>query len=211
MELASAAALNTAGVNIDDVAHLDLYSCFGSSINLALDALGMKANDPRGVTVTGGLPFSGGAGSDYLTHSIAAMADVLRGDPNSLGLVSGVGMHLTKHVFGVYSSTPPGSRLVPADQAAAQARLDARPNKAITDAAPHATRARVATYTVAHARDGEPEWGLALCDLPGGTRCYARVEDPNLLRHVEQVEWVGTDVWLSPEPSDRGTINVVRP
>ena len=74
-----------------------------------LDALGLAADDPRGFTVTGGLPFAGGAGSDYMTHSIATMATTLRDDPGSLGLVSGVGMHMTKHVYGVYSTTP-GSR-----------------------------------------------------------------------------------------------------
>ena len=51
----------SAGVGIDDVAHLDLYSCFASSIDFALDALGHRpATDGRGVTVTGGLPFAGG-------------------------------------------------------------------------------------------------------------------------------------------------------
>ena len=80
-------ALDAAGVGIDDVAHLDLYSCFPSSVGFALDALGLEADDPRGFTVTGGLPFAGGAGSDYMTHSIAAMVDVLRDDPGSLGLV----------------------------------------------------------------------------------------------------------------------------
>src|SRR5207237_5855907 len=95
MEAASAEALRVAGVGVDDLAHLDLYSCFGSSVNFALDALGLPADDPRGVTVTGGLPFAGGAGSDYMTHSIAALTDVLRADPGSVGLVSGVGMHMT--------------------------------------------------------------------------------------------------------------------
>ena len=35
----------------------------------------------RSLTVTGGLPYHGGAGSDYMTHSIATMADVLRARP----------------------------------------------------------------------------------------------------------------------------------
>ena len=43
------------------------------------DALGLDADDPRGVTVTGGLPFAGGAGSNYLTHAIAAMVDAPAG------------------------------------------------------------------------------------------------------------------------------------
>jgi acetyl-CoA C-acetyltransferase len=135
----------------------------------------------------------------------------LRGDPDSVGLVSGVGMHLTKHVFGVYSTTPPAAPLVPADQAAIQGRLDSRPTRAIAGLAPEGAPATVATYTVAHARTGEPEWGLAVCDLADGTRCYARVEDPDLLGHIEQVEWGGAKVDLCPRATDHGPINLVRP
>ena len=64
MVAASSAALKSAGASIDDVAHIDLYSCFASSVNVALDSLQISADDPRApFTVTGGLPFSGGAGS----------------------------------------------------------------------------------------------------------------------------------------------------
>ena len=34
------------------------------------------------------------------------MSGVLRQDPGTVGLVSGVGMHMTKHVFGVYRAEP---------------------------------------------------------------------------------------------------------
>jgi acetyl-CoA C-acetyltransferase len=94
MGAASAEALRCAGASIDDVAHLDLYSCFASSVHLACDALGLAVDDPRGLTVTGGLPFAGGAGSNYLLHSIATMVDVLRADPGSLGIVSGLCMQI---------------------------------------------------------------------------------------------------------------------
>jgi acetyl-CoA C-acetyltransferase len=186
-------ALATAGLGVDDLAHLDLYSCFASSVHLALDALGVAEDDPRGVTVTGGLPFAGGAGSDYLTHSIATMVDVLRADPGSAGMVSGVGMHLTKHVAGVYS-TEPGPLEVPDLDALQEGITAAHPPVPITDTA--AGPATVATYTVAHGRDGAPEWGLAVCDLPDGNRAYARIEDAALLREVEATEWVGAPVDL---------------
>ncbi|MDZ7731930.1 MAG: hypothetical protein U5R31_01375 [Acidimicrobiia bacterium] len=147
MHAASADALRRAGVRIDDVAHLDLYSCFGSSIRFALDALGLSPDDSRGVTVTGGLPFAGGPGSGYMLHSIATMVDVLRDGPGSLGLVSGVGMHMTKHVYAVYGTTP--SSIGEPDRHL-QARLDTTPPRAIRDT--HDGHATVATYTVAHAR-----------------------------------------------------------
>src|SRR5437764_916775 len=108
MKQVSRAALGMAGAGVDDVSHLDLYSCFASSVLFARDALGFKdgAYD-RPLTVTGGLPFSGGAGSDYMTHSIATMADRLRKDPGSFGIVRRLGMHMTKHQHAAYSYERP--------------------------------------------------------------------------------------------------------
>src|ERR1700693_2917337 len=54
MGTASKRALSASGIDIDDVAHLDLYSCFASALNLACDALGLRGDDSRGLTVTGG-------------------------------------------------------------------------------------------------------------------------------------------------------------
>jgi acetyl-CoA C-acetyltransferase len=206
MAAASAGAMGSAGVTIDDIAHLDLYSCFASTLNLACDALGIHPDDPRGLTVTGGLPFSGGAGSDYMTHSIATMVEVLRQDPGSIGMVSGVGMHLTKHVYGVYSTEPGQAAPGPPDTAAVSEALGAGSVRAIRDVA--AGPAEVATYTVAHGRDGLPEWGLAVCDLPEGDRCYARIEDADLLAEIEAREWIGTTVDLVPGD---GNVNLVKP
>ena len=189
MVAGSRAALGAAAVGIDDVAHLDLYSCFGSSVNFARDALGIQADDARPLTVTGGLPYYGGAGSDYLTHSIATMARVLREDPGAFGMVSGVGMHMTKHVFGVYSTEPGPAAPVP------PAPSPEPPVVAILDT--YAGPAAVATYSVVHGRDGEPEWGIAVCDLPGGGRCYAKMLDPDLLRSAEEDELVGRAVTLA--------------
>ena len=47
METVASAALGGAGIGIDDVAHLDLYSCFGSSVNFMRDAPGIKLEDSR--------------------------------------------------------------------------------------------------------------------------------------------------------------------
>ncbi|MHB8669465.1 MAG: thiolase C-terminal domain-containing protein [Acidimicrobiales bacterium] len=207
MAAASAEAMARAGVGVDDVAHLDLYSCFASSVNFALDALGLDGRDRRSpFTVTGGLPFSGGAGSNYLSHSIAAMAEVLRSDPDSVGLVSGVGMHMTKHVFGLYSTRPPAGGELRPPHPAVQAGLDALPRCAIVDT--HVGPAKVASYTVAHGRDGAPAWGLAICDVAPGVRAYARVEgdDQDLLADLESSEWVGRTVELVPGDGARNRV-----
>jgi len=195
MEAASAEALRIAHAGIDDIAHFDLYSCFGASLNLARDALGITAGDPRPVTVTGGLPYHGGPGSGYMTHAIAQMARVLREHAGELGLTSGVGMTNTKHVFGVYSTTP-GTPTVP-DAAAIQARLDAGGHTPIVER--HEGDATVATYSVVHGRHGEPEWGLVVCDLPDAEgRAYAKLLDPAALATAELDELIGQSVRLRP-------------
>jgi acetyl-CoA C-acetyltransferase len=201
MAAAGAEALRGARTSIDEVAHLDLYSCFASSVHLACDALGIDPRDPaetRPLTVTGGLPFSGGAGSSYVMHSLATMVEVLRRDPGSRGLVSGVGMHMTKHVYAVYSSAPPAERPAPPD-AQLQARLDAE-HPAVPVVDRHEGPATIASGTVVHGRDGSAEWGLVVVDVPGG-RAYGRVEDPALLAALESEECVGRAVELTPGPA----------
>jgi acetyl-CoA C-acetyltransferase len=189
MASASAAALTAAGAGIDDVAHLDLYSCFASSLSFAVDALGLAPDDPRGLTVTGGLPFAGGPGSGYLLHSTASMTEVLRSDPGSLGLISGVGMHMTKHAFALWSTEPPASE--PSTSIRGGPTPDTVP---ITNS--YRGPATVATYSVVHGRDGAAQWGLVVADLPDGTRTYGRVEDPDLLVEAEEREWVGATIHL---------------
>jgi acetyl-CoA C-acetyltransferase len=201
MAAASAQALAGAGVGVDDVAHFDLYSCFPSSLHFAADALGMQPMDPRGLTVTGGLAYHGGPASGYLTHSIAAMVERLRADAGAAGLVSGVGMHMTKHVFGVYSTeagavTPPAGVPPPAK---------------IPVVATHDGAATVAGYSVVHDRDGGPARALLVCDLPGGARTYATLTDVDACRRAEEEELVGEAVLLRSVRVDGalgpGTVN----
>ena len=195
MAAAASAALAGAGVGTDDVAHLDLYSCFASSVCFALDALGIGPGDPRAqaVTQTGGLPYHGGPGSNYMTHSLAAMAETLRDDPGSFGVVSGVGMHMQKHAYGVWSITP-GTGVI-ADPAAYAA---AAPAVGIVGSP--SGPATVVTYSVLHGRDGEPERALLICDLPEGGRCYALLDGgPDARREAEVTELIGRRVTLTPK------------
>jgi acetyl-CoA C-acetyltransferase len=192
MVTASSAALAGAGIGVDDVAHFDLYSCFASSVNFALDALGVAEDDPRGVTQTGGLPYHGGPGSNYMTHSLAAMAETLRADPGTFGVTSGVGMHMQKHAYGVWSTEPgagPGpvtpAAVAPAGAAAATSIVESPGGSAV-----------VATYSVQHGRDGGPESAVLVCNLPGGGRCYAKL-DGDLL-DAETDELIGRTVTLTP-------------
>jgi acetyl-CoA C-acetyltransferase len=208
MRAASTTGLQQAGITIDDVAHLDLYSCFASSLHFAQDALGITPSDTRALTVTGGLPYHGGPGSGYLTHSIATMVDRLRAEPGSFGMVSGVGMHMTKHVFGVYSSIP--GTLAPHGSEAPGTTHDDEVAITVT----YEGDATVCAYSVVHGRDGAPEWGVLVCDLPDGSRAYAKLLDADDLAAAEQTELVGRAVRLSATtangPMGEQSVNVAR-
>ncbi len=79
-------ALAAAGLDTDDVARFDLYSCFPSAVQVAMRALGIADDDPRPLTVTGGLGFAGGPVNNYPTHAIARMVEVLPHRPGQLRL-----------------------------------------------------------------------------------------------------------------------------
>jgi len=198
MAAASAEALRIAGADVDDVVFFDLYSCFASSLHFACDALGIRTDDPRGVTVTGGLPYHGGPASGYLTHSIAEMVERLRSEPEAVGLVSGVGMHMTKHVFGVYRASP--GTVGPPDAAGAQAAVDRAGSTELV--AEHDGQATVIAYSVVHDRDGSPAWALLVCDLPSGGRAYAQARAQALCVDAETNELVGRTVTLTPHTVD---------
>ena len=203
MAVTSRAALATAGVAVDDIAHMDLYSCFISSVCFAIDALGLDVGTvgagKRPVTVTGGLPYHGGPGSDYVMHSLAAMAEQLRSDPGSIGLVSGIGMHMAKHLFGIWSTDPGGAAAggaTPPDREELARRV-AEELEVVPVTETAEGPATVATYSVLHARQGHPELGTLVCDLPDGSRCYAVMTDPDALAEAERNELVGQKIQLT--------------
>ena len=62
-----------AGIGIDQIDYIDLYSCFPVAVEIGAEELGLSLDDPRGFTITGGLPYAGGPGNNYAMHGIAAM------------------------------------------------------------------------------------------------------------------------------------------
>ena len=100
-------ALAGAGIEAAQVGAADLYSCFPIAVWVAMDALGMTLDDPRSLTLTGGLPFFGGPGNNYATHGIAEMVHWLRAQPEpAYGVVGANGGYLSKHAVGVYANMP---------------------------------------------------------------------------------------------------------
>jgi acetyl-CoA C-acetyltransferase len=181
-ELASSPAIRTAGgallehagLSIDQIAHVDLYSCFPSAVQIAAAELGLALDEEsRPLTVTGGLTFAGGPGNNYSSHAIATMAARLREDPGSFGLVTALGWYATKHALGVYSTAPPRRPFREIDAGTLIERPPAR--RARTD---FGGTAPIEAYTVPYSRDGEPEAAIVTALTPDGDRALARSNDP---------------------------------
>jgi acetyl-CoA C-acetyltransferase len=178
-----------AGVDLADIGHIDLYSCFPVAVEIGARELGLATDDPRGLTVTGGLPYMGGPGNNYAMHSIAVMMDRLRQDRGAYGLVTANGWFLTKQSTGIYSTTPPSTPFDRQDPKVLQAQIDALPHPPVIEQ-PNGP-ARIEAYTVVHGREGYL-MGIVIGRDAEGRRFVAHTpDDPETLRSLEAEESVG--------------------
>jgi acetyl-CoA C-acetyltransferase len=206
MRRAAAALLEATDLSLDRIAHLDLYSCFPIAPRLSAAMLGLAADDPRPLTLTGGLPWFGGPGNNYTTHALVEVLARLRARPESFALAHALGWNMTKHALGVYGGTPPPGGWRRTGGPALQAWVDALPHPAIADVP--AGPGTIETYTVSHGRDGAPERGTIVGRLADGRRFLAVTpRDRGLLEGMEREEQIGRRGVVRPE----GTVNVFVP
>ena len=183
IRIAGRRCLELAGVDVQDLGAVDVYSCFPSAVQVAATELGLDANAP--LTVTGGLTFGGGPLNNYSMHAIAQMAEVLRQRPDKPGLVTGNGGFLTKHAIGVYGMTPPPAGF---RTAMPQAEIDATPTRELAEA--FTGRVQVESYTAMY--EGEaPTTGFFACRTDDGRRAWGVTEDAETLRAMVSEEFCG--------------------
>jgi acetyl-CoA C-acetyltransferase len=185
IRIAGTGALEIAGVGIDDVAHVDVYSCFPSAVEVATAELGIGLD--RQLTVYGGLCFAGGPWNNPVGHAIATMVGVLREDAGSIGLVTANGGNIQKHAFGVYSCDPgPGTF------------RHAHPQFAIDNAEPgrdvvvgYEGPVEVETWTVMHERDTSMARAHAAVLTPDGRRAWGATDDLDVMAAMEVEDFAG--------------------
>jgi acetyl-CoA C-acetyltransferase len=188
---AGLAALDAAGVGIDDITHLDLYSCFPSAVQIAANELGVALDEPnRPPTVTGGLTFAGGPGNNYATHAVATLVGLLREDPDAYGLATALGWYLTKHAVGVYSAREP--RRPYATQPVQPALPPAR-----RQANGYTGAAHIEAYTVPYDRGGKAEAAIISALTPDGARALVRSDDPAVLAAILAEDPIGMTIELA--------------
>jgi acetyl-CoA C-acetyltransferase len=184
-------ALTGAGLGVDDVSAFDLYSCFPAAVQLSLDALGIAPNDPRGLTLTGGLPYFGGPGANYVTHAIACAAESCRRAPGSNALVVGLGGAPSDFAAGVFSAVRPATPwshdecddVTPRLEAVRVRVHDGREGDAVVDA-----------MTILHDRDDGPTQVSLVASFDDGARAGARSTDAGIARALSGTSLVGHKV-----------------
>ncbi|HTP77960.1 MAG TPA: acetyl-CoA acetyltransferase [Rhizomicrobium sp.] len=167
-------AFAMAGVGVGDLSFIDLYSCFPSAVEIGCQELGIALDDPRGLTITGGLPYFGGPGNNYVMHAIVQMIGKLRGAPGKFGLCTGNGWYVTKHSAGIYSTTPKQGGWKREDPKSYQQAIDATAHPAVVEK-PNGS-GTVETYTVVVDRRGK-RFGIVIGRLDDGKRFLSHTQD----------------------------------
>jgi acetyl-CoA C-acetyltransferase len=185
---ASRCAFGLAETGVDEMSHVDLYSCFPCAVQVAAAEIGIGLNDPdRPPTITGGLGFGGGPGNNYGSHSIATAASLLRSERGT-ALLTGLGWYQTKHAIGIWSSDPPA---VAFRHESAQAEVDPLAQRAPAANGSEASDGEIETYSVMFGRDGVPDLGIVAILTPDGARVWGTITDSDTLQSLTTEEGCG--------------------
>ncbi|MEE8042021.1 MAG: acetyl-CoA acetyltransferase [Pseudomonadales bacterium] len=183
--------LELAGIEASELVCQDVYSCFPVAVQVAAEEIGLRRDIP--LTVTGGLMFGGGPLNNYVMHSIATTAEILRRHPGRKGLVTAMGGYLAKHAFGVYSTEPPPQ---PYRHQDVQDEVDGFPTRELDTA--FSGEATVESYTVMYGPDG-PTMALLSALTPEGKRTWANSHDIDMMKAMTQEEFCGKQTHVSAD------------
>lgn len=166
-------ALDEAGRTIGEMSHIDFYSCFPIAVSSVCEHLGLDPGTAPPLTLTGGLPYFGGPGSNYSMHAIAEVVARVRAAPGTEGIVVANGGYLSKHSVGVYCGELRGA-WQPVSSTAERRHAKAQDDvTVIEDATGPGT---VESYAAIYAR-GRPAAGFIVGRRPTtGARFLARVD-----------------------------------
>jgi acetyl-CoA C-acetyltransferase len=191
LRIAGTSVLAAAGLSVDDIALLDLYSCFPSAVQVAQRELDFGAKRP--FTITGGLTFAGGPFNSYCMHALVRAVELLRESPGDRALLSGNGGFFTKHSFLVLGGGDPPAAFT---FVRPQAQIDAEPIR--NEAAATPSDGTVDTYTVTYDREGEPDRAIVAVMDADGSRTLTNSTDPETIEILLETDACGSDVRVEP-------------
>ncbi|MFW9875778.1 MAG: hypothetical protein ACFFG0_21960 [Candidatus Thorarchaeota archaeon] len=198
-------ALEQAGLKLNDIDKFDLYSCFPSIVEIFMNELPIKNDDPRDLTLTGGLPFFGTPLSNYSLHAVINTVNSIRADPSLKVMVIANGGYNTKQSIGIYGNKPPKIPWGVRDDSKIQKSIL---NEILPEPVEKANGEIVIDgYSIIYKRSGEAMRGVAIGTLENGSRTVAFVTKQELLLTLETQEIVGKTCMVQYDSSiDRNVI-----
>lgn len=188
--IAARRALELAGLELDEVGLLELYSCFPAAVRVQQRELGLAPERP--VSLTGGMAFAGGPLNNFVLQAAVCMAEALRRDPGASGLLTAVSGMLTKQGVSLWSGRAgPGFA---AEEVGEQAR---RETGTVEVDAGFAGTARVDGYTVLYDRGG-PTYTVLLARTGAGRRAVVAATGSELADAAVSRELTGCEVEIAP-------------
>ncbi len=172
------------GMAPNEADHVDLYSCFPIAVRTQALELGLGFD--RDLTVTGGMTWAGGPLNNYVIQAAVKLAQVLRADSGTRGLLTSVSGMITKQGASMWSTEPPAQPFANLDVTDAVA-ADLQPKPYRTGDNEQAT---VVSYTVIWGREG-PERAVAVGELADGARTLVVSTAPDVMAAVTVEEFCG--------------------
>ncbi len=200
LKAAVSKALKRSSMSIDELECFDFYSCFPCAVSIAKKMTGIKDNDPRPLTLAGGLGFFGGPGNNYSLHSVAALAEKISTGKRSNGLVTALGWFMHKHAAGIYGCRPLTTDMKNHDIEDMKNPLAGdRPVRIVEQAS---GTGMIETYTIIYRRDMQPDYALIYGRTCDSLRFIARTRsDPEIFRLLATTCMVGAKVKLEFDSS----------
>lgn len=189
---ASKLALKQSGLSLQDIDGFDLYSCFPCMVDIARNEIGILEDDPRDLTLIGGLPFFGAPFNNYSMHAIVAAIQMIHDNPSLNLMITANGGFNEKQSIGIYGKKPP---LIPwceinVDEAQKSIFAEKLPEPIVQANG----TLLIEAYTLYYNRDGEPTGGLVIGTIEGKGRALAFIEaEIQVLYEVAKKELVGRE------------------
>jgi len=183
-------ALEQAGLKLSDIDKFDLYSCFPSIVEILTKELGINEDDPRDLTVTGGLPFFGTPLSNYSLHAIINTVEKIRTNPSLKVMVIANGGYNTKQSIGIYGTEPSKIPWGVRDDSKIQQSIF---EKALPEPVEKVNgKLTVDGYSIFYHRTGYPIRGVVVGTLENGSRGVAIIDGkPDVFLTLETQDLVG--------------------
>lgn len=191
---AGRAVADHVGMAPNEAGHVDLYSCFPIAVRTQALELGLDLG--RDLTVTGGMTWAGGPLNNYVIQAAVKLAQVLRADPGSTGLLTSISGMITKQGASMWSAQPPAQPFANIDVTdAVAAELQPKPYRTGDN-----EQASVVSYTVIWGREG-PERAVVIGEFADGARTLLVSAIPAVMAAAVAGEFCGRFVVASTDGS----------